>query len=325
MMRLAKPAGKRNVVVEEAPVPTPGDGEIRIRAVRSLISRGSEIGGRYSREEEIDPQRMGYSLAGIVDAVGPQVAGLAVGDRVVALAPHAEYVVSPAPTGSSDEFPWVARLPDGVSMDAAPYYPLVAGAVSWVEIEEIRDDSTVVILGQGLVGALMVQVAKATSEARIVAVDVLDNRCKLAADIGADVVINAAEADPVAEVRALTGGRGADTVAYAVGGPAGPRAFQQGIDMLAAGGLIHLIGLYEDGPLPLTSGAVQGKRMIGGYYRQTVDSRISSRALHLLESGAIRTGLMTTHSWSYTDAPDAYRLLNDRPGEALGVLFEWDA
>ena len=93
MRRLAKPAGRYNLVLEEVPVPEPGPTEVRVKAVRSLISRGSEIGRRYTRDEAIDPQMMGYSMSGVVDAVGESVTHLDVGDRVVVSAPHADYVV----------------------------------------------------------------------------------------------------------------------------------------------------------------------------------------------------------------------------------------
>ena len=50
MKRVAKPEGKFNIVIEEAAMPEPGPGEVRVKAVRSLISRGSEMGGTvYSR------------------------------------------------------------------------------------------------------------------------------------------------------------------------------------------------------------------------------------------------------------------------------------
>jgi len=84
MKRVVKPEGKFNVVIEEAAMPEPGPGEIRVKAVRSLISRGSEMGGRYTREHAVNPESMGYSLAGIVDAVGEEIEYYAVGDKVVA-------------------------------------------------------------------------------------------------------------------------------------------------------------------------------------------------------------------------------------------------
>ena len=100
MKRLTKPEGKYNLVIEEALMPQPAPGEVRIKAVRSLISRGSEMGARYTREHAVSPDIMGYSMAGTIDAVGSDVTQFTPGDRVVALAPHAEYTISAATAGS---------------------------------------------------------------------------------------------------------------------------------------------------------------------------------------------------------------------------------
>ena len=324
MKRVAKPEGKFNVVIEEAPMPEPGPGEVRVKAVRSLISRGSEMGGRYTREHAVNPESMGYSLAGIVDAVGEGLDHYTVGDRVVASAPHAQYVVRPARVSSPQEQARVIPMLPTVSFDQAPYYPLAAGAVSWVDIENIQPYDTVVILGQGLVGSLLMQVAKANGRGRIITVDALDSRCALSEELGADAVINAGDEDPVRAVRKLTNGVGAHIVVYAVGGPAGPKAFDQGLDMLAVGGLLHLIGLYEDQLLPLTSGKIQRRRLLGGYYGQGIPAGVSLRAIQLLGSGIIQTEKMTTHRFPYTEAAAAFDLLYNRMDEALGVLLDWE-
>ena len=324
MKRLAKPEGKYNLVVEEAPVPEPGPGEVRVKAVRSLISRGSEMGARYTREHAVSPAIMGYSMAGIVDAIGAGVSHLAPGDRVVSLSPHAEYTVQPATAdGSAGQFR-VVSLPDDIDFDRAPYYPLAVGAVTWVEIGESGPTDTVVILGQGLVGSLMLRVMKTAGRGYVIAVDALDRRCELAAELGADRVVNAAEEDPVAAVRRLTNGAGAHLVVYAVGGPAGPKAFDQGLDMLGVGGTLHLVGLYEDQPLSLPSGKIQRRRLLGGYYGQSSGLSAYRRAMSLLASGGIDTGRMTTHRFPFLEAAGAFDLLWNHPGEALGVLLEWD-
>ena len=324
MKRVCKPEGKFNIAIEEVPTPDPGPGEVRVKAVRSLISRGSEMGGRYTKESAIDPEIMGYSLAGVVDAVGVGVEHIAVGDQVVASAPHAQYVVRPARVRSPQEHAQVVPMLSTVNFDQAPYYPLVSGAVAWVDIENIQPNDTVVVMGQGLVGSLIMQVAKANGNGRIIAVDALDNRCQLADVLGADVVINASDEDAVRAVRRLTNGIGADIIVYAVGGPRGPEAFNQALDMLAVGGLLHLIGLYEDAPLPLWSGKIQRRQILGGYYGQTVGAGISHRAMELLGSGIIRTEQMTTHRFSYTQAADAFDLLYNRMNEAMGVLLDWE-
>ncbi len=323
MQRVIKPEGRHRIEIEEVPMPDPGPGEIRIKAACSLISRGSELGGRYTREHAVSPDIMGYSMAGTVDALGEGVEHLETGDRVVALAPHAEYVVRPARLVTPVDQTVVMPMPADLSFDSAPYYPLTASAVTWVEVEDIRPQDTVVVLGQGLVGNLILQAIKANGVGSTVAVDALDNRCAMAAECGADTVINAREEDPVRAVKRLTNGLGADIVVYAVGGPAGPAAFGQGLDMLAIGGLIHLIGLYEDQPLSLPSNKIQGRKLLGGYFRTHAGARQARRAMALLASGAIRTDRMTTHRFPWRQAADAFALLHQRPGDALGVLLDW--
>src|SRR5262245_40296547 len=122
MKRIGKHEGIGNVVVEEAPVPEIGPREILVRNVRTLISRGSEIGRRYLDPGEIDPAIMGYSAAGYVEAVGTGVTEYAVGQRVAIMAPHAEYVVGDV---DRDDGSWVTPMPDGVTFDAATFHPLV--------------------------------------------------------------------------------------------------------------------------------------------------------------------------------------------------------
>ena len=251
MRQVVKPVGATSVEVAEVPIPEPGPGQVRIKAVRSLISRGSETGrltigpddDRYSREEAAGrPKELGYSLAGVVDALGSGVARHWLGQRAVAREPHADYVVV-IPPATPDDRPDVFPIPDGVSYETAAYWTLAAGAATWVDIEDVRPKDVVAVLGQGLVGSLILQVHKAAGHGPIVAVDALELRCDLAERLGADVVVDAAREDPVEAVRSITAGVGADVVVYAVGGAGGGTAFAQALDMLAVGGLLHLVGL----------------------------------------------------------------------------------
>ncbi len=321
MKRIIKPEDSYEVKLEETNIPDPQPGEIRIKAACSLISRGSELGfNAQNPTEQVTP---GYSMAGTVDALGTGVNHLEIGDPVVALAPHAQYGVQSALVSDPREQTWVMPMPPNLSFDSAPYYPLTAGAVSWVEIENIAPQNTVVILGQGLVGSLILQVIKANGAGNVIAIDVLENRCTLAGELGADTVINGLLQDPVKVVKHLTNGIGADIVVYAVGGAAGPVAFEQGLDMLAVDGLIHLIGLNEDQPLSLSSRKIQRRKLLGGYYQTNVGATQSRRAMELLVSGKIQTARMTSHCFPWYQAADAFSLLDQKPGEALGVLLDW--
>ena len=102
MKRVAKPEGKFNVVLEDAPLPAVGSHDVRVRNVRSLISRGSELWRRYIRPEAVDPQIMGYSVAGVVDAVGAEVEGFAPGRSGSGVSgPHAQFVVQDSRVASA--------------------------------------------------------------------------------------------------------------------------------------------------------------------------------------------------------------------------------
>ena len=78
-----------------------------------------------------------------------------------------------------------------------------------------------VIQGQGRVGSLCMQAAKAQGVDRVIGIDALPLRCELARELGIDAVIDASAEDPIAKVLELTDGQGAEIVVEAVGGRAG--------------------------------------------------------------------------------------------------------
>lgn len=326
MHRLTKPAGFGNIVVEEAPVPSCGPRQLLVRNRVSLISRGSEILRRYMHDEAIDPAIMGYSVAGEVAAVGPELNDVEmrrfpVGTRVAAVLPHAEYVLGDVDAMDSTQ---VWPVPDGIGDEAVAFLPLCTGAVTWAAVTGIQPGDTVVVMGQGLVGNLVMQAVRAFAPGKLIAVDALPLRCELAAQLGADVVINAADEDPVTHVRALTDGRGADVVIDCVGGKAGVRSFAQDQEMCAVEGTIHLIALYHGETLPLDASKIQRRRLIGGYFRQPPRRRMMVRAIEQVAAGAIQVTSLITHRFAYGDAKAAYDLLYTQPQDALGVLLQWD-
>ncbi|MGH2531454.1 MAG: zinc-dependent alcohol dehydrogenase [Thermomicrobiales bacterium] len=321
MKRLAKYDGIGNIAVEEAPLPQPGEREVLIRNVRTLISRGSEIGRRYLDPGALDPAIMGYSAAGVVEVLGPGVTDFAVGRAVTAVAPHAEYVIGDLEKGEGS---WVAPIAAGVSFEHATFHPLVTGAVMWAKIAAVKPGDTVAVLGQGLVGLLVMQALRAYRPGCMIAVDALPMRCDLAGRLGADLVVNAAEEDPVARVKALTDGDGADVVIDCVGGKAGITSFAQAQEMCRRLGRIHLIALYHGEPLPLDAGKIQGRLLIGGYYTDESRLPFAMQAMQSIATGEIQIAPLITHRFHFTEAKDAFDLLYHHPDQALGVLFSWD-
>lgn len=322
MLRLAKPEGFGNVILEEAPLPSVGPREVRVKNKVSLISRGSEILRRYMHEEAIDPAIMGYSVAGVVDAVGAEAADrFQPGDRVVAVAPHAQYVVQDIDSMDGSR---VWPLPDDISLEEGAFLPLTTGGVTWAQIPGIRPGHTVVVMGQGLVGNLVMQAVRQHLYEQLIVVDAIEKRCQLALEFGVDAAINVNETDPVNRVLALTEGRGADIVFECVGGRPGLTSFAQAQEMLRDGATLHLIGLYHGETLPLDAGKIQRRRLLGGYFGNEPRNIMLSRAIELVQAGRIRVKPLISHRFRYTEAKEAYDLLYDRLAEAMGVLLIWD-
>lgn len=319
MLQVTKPEGFGNIQLEEVPMPTINARQVRVAADTTLISRGSELFRRYIMEEAVPPSIMGYSLTGVVEAVGAEVSDYQVGERVMVVAPHAQYVVA-EPNATDGR---IVRLSGDVSFEAGTFLPLATSAVAWSDSSGVKEGDTVVVLGQGLVGSLMMQVLRGYNPARIITVDALPLRCELSTQLGADVSINADETDPVEEVRRLTEGKGADLVIDCVGGYAGVKSFEQAQDMTRQFGTIQLIALYQQAPLPLHSSKMMSKRLVAGILTEEPRAQIAARALQKIGSGEIRASEMITHRFRYTEAKAAFDLLWNSPGEALGVLIKW--
>ena len=96
MIRVIKPEGFGNIQLEDAPIPEINNRQVLVRTERTLISRGSELFRRYISEEALPHSIMGYSLTGTVEKVGADVTEYQIGQRVMAAAPHAQYVVGDA-------------------------------------------------------------------------------------------------------------------------------------------------------------------------------------------------------------------------------------
>ena len=318
MLQVTKPEGFGNIQLEEVPIPEINAQEIRVETDTTLISRGSELFRRYIMEGAVPPSIMGYSLTGIVDAVGTEVTDYKVGERVMVVAPHAQYVVA-EPNATDGR---IVPLSD-VSFEDGTFLPLATSAIAWSDSSGVKAGDTVVVLGQGLVGSLMMQVLRGYDPAQIITVDALPLRCELSAQLGADAVINADETDPVEEVRRLTDGKGADLVIDCVGGYAGVKSFEQAQDMTRQYGIIQLIALYQQGPLPLHSSKMMSKRLVAGILTDEPRSQTAARALEKIQNKEIRASEMVTHRFRYTEAKDAFDLLWNSPGDTLGVLIKW--
>ncbi|MCZ6676896.1 MAG: zinc-binding dehydrogenase [Candidatus Poribacteria bacterium] len=319
MIRVIKPEGLGNIQLEDVPVPPVNSRQVLVRTEVTLISRGSELFRRYIQEAAVSPSIMGYSLTGTVEKIGDDVTEYQVGQRVMVAAPHAEYAVGDvnSPTGH------LVALPDDVSFEHGTFLLLATEATAWAASSGVQSGDTIVILGQGVVGTLMLQILRGYSPERIITVDPLRLRRQISEDLGADVVIDATNENPIEVVRDLTDGRGADLVVDCVGGYAGVKSFEQAQDMVRRGGTIQLIALYQQAPLQLHASKIMHKRLVAGILIEEPLSQVALRALESIRTGQIKPRRMITHRFPYTYAKQAFDLLWNSPGAALGVLLIW--
>ena len=322
MWRAAKGEGVGNVFLEQVPVPEPGPEEVLTRTRVSLISRGSELWRRYVMEGPVSPEAMGYSTTGIVETAGDGVRGFAAGDRVVATAPHAEYSLrSLAADARTDR---LHRLHPELSFEQGTFHPLASSGAGWAQALQITADDRVAVLGQGLVGNLVMQFARRFRPAQLIAVDTLEIRCRIAREVGAPEVVHAGEEDPVEAVRRLTGGEGASIVVDCVGGPPGIASFEQAQKMLAPGGLIQVNAKYQNAPLPLDVDSFQGKRVLVSFPPSADRAAMASTAMAAMAAGEVQVQPLVTHRLPGKELKAGYDLLYEHPEQALGVLFHWE-
>ena len=319
MQRLVKLEGVRNVQMVEADIPAPGPDQVLIRVNRSLISRGSELFRRYIMPEALPPRMMGYSDAGEVVEVGPEVQGVDSGDRSNVGGPHAQYVVGGH-----------GPIPEGLDYETATFIGLATSATMWMRTTPIEAGDDVVVLGQGIVGNLYMQAVRERKPGRVIAVDATELRCDISRRCGADVVINVSETDSVEAVMDLTDGRGADVVVECVGGNAGIRSFEQAQRMLKKDGVLHLIAKYQgarkpgDGLLPLDSGIFMNKLLVAGIRVPEPRSKHRADAAQMLVDARIKVGPMVTHRLPWQETAEAYHMLYEHPDQAMAVVLEWD-
>ena len=235
--------GERDVLrYEDVPTPSPGPGE----ALLKLEAIGVNFIDIYIRKGMYPgemPLILGMEGAGVVEAVGPGVADVAVGDRAAyTMTPgsYAEYAVLPASSR-------LVKLPDGVEARTAAAVMLQGMTAHYLTHSTYplgAGDTALIHAAAGGVGLLLVQMAKRRG-ARVLGTVSTEAKAELAKGAGADEVILYTEQDFEAEVKRLTDGRGVQVVYDAVGAT----TFEKSLDCLAPRGFMVLYG-QSSGPVP---------------------------------------------------------------------------
>jgi NADPH:quinone reductase-like Zn-dependent oxidoreductase len=244
------------LVLEEAPDPVAGDGEVLIR-VRASALNHLDVWIRKGLPSVPKPRVLGADGAGVVEALGHGVSGFEPGQRVV-INPGIEapdgaiHVIGEHGDGTNAELVAVPAtnvypIPDGLSFEEAAAFPLVFETAYRMLVTRARlqEGEWVLLWGIGSgVSTAGLAIARALG-ARTIVTSSSDAKLERARELGADVIVNHADGDVKAAVREATAGHGADVVVDHVG----EATWRTSLDVAARDGRITVCGATS-GPNP---------------------------------------------------------------------------
>jgi succinate semialdehyde reductase (NADPH) len=341
------------MAIESLEMPVPRIKEVLIRVVACGVCH-TDLHVIKGEVKFPTPCVLGHEISGVIEQVGPGVAGLAVGDRVAcsfimpcgicrhcvrghedlceaffgqnrlngvlydgetrlarrggepiamySMGGLAEYCVVP----DTDVF----VLPDAIATaDAAVLGCSVFTSFGAVKnVARLAVGETVAVVAVGGIGLNIVQMAVGFGAKQIIAIDISDDKLRLATDLGATDVVNSRTIDPVERIRELTGGRGVDVAFEALGSAA---TVETAIHLVDDGGRVVLVGIA---PAGVTAGldvahVVRRKIQILGSYGARARTDMPT-VLDMVASGIIDVKTLITDRFSLDQAAEGYELLS---------------
>ncbi len=337
--------GARQLAVEDVPAPQPGPGEVLIR-VHACGICGSDLSGYVGhspRRNAHIPLIMGHEFSGHVVEVGKQVRrtahdSLAPGDRVVVQPLIACGVCPACRAGQTNICPNMAvlgieRAGGFADLVCAPADRVFKLPVQVSDLDATMTETlavqahvfrtmtppllrTVVVLGAGPQGLLAAQLARLAGASTVIVTDLVARRLEMARGLGATHTLHSGEEDVVEQVKALTGGWGAEFVVDTAGAPV---TRQQGVAALAPGGTLVLIGLGK-GETTLNFLPIVNRELhIRGSYAYTDDD--FQRAVELIASGQVRVRDMI-HLAPLSEGARFFERLVTQPEDLVKVVLQ---
>jgi threonine dehydrogenase-like Zn-dependent dehydrogenase len=192
----------------------------------------------------------------------------------------------------------LVKVHDAISDSEAACLQSLSDSIAAVETAQVQIGDTVAIFGQGSMGLECMQAARVSGAGRLITVDVREEACRISVELGADHAIDARTQDPVAAIRDLTCGIGADIVFECAGGSpkqglAGNRALVQAIDAVRPGGKIMGVSWFG-APVELDIDLLR-ERSLRYLFPDISTQAHLEHTVRLVASGRIRLGPMITH------------------------------
>lgn len=304
-----------HLVLKEVPKPElerPDQILVRIKAATICGADVHMLRGRHPPNEEKYPSVIGHEGAGIVEVVGDWTTIFKPGDRVATKewfrGCMAEYTVTTADN--------LLHIPDEIPFEqAAVLEPL--HAVYPLSYQCFQLGETVVIIGQGSVGLLFTQMARASGVYQIIVSEPHAPKRELAKKLGADVVVNPVEEDIVEAVQEATNGEMAHAVIETSGAP---QVYPVLASLLQTFGTVGQFGTYTE-PIPFDFWGLhtKGLRVLSSWRGPGHTPRIYKLALRLVQRGLVDLGPIVTHRFPLTEVRDAFELAGSGRGDVIKV------
>ena len=335
--------------VQDVQTPKPKDSQILVK-VQSVGVCHSDVHVWEGYYEGISGQQLkttdrgvkypltpGHEIAGIVDSLGEQVEGFSKYEKVLVypwvgegMCPackigqenlcdkprslgiysdggYAEYVLVP-------NYKYLVKI--GEDMDTDLSAPLAcAGLTSYGAIKNanLKPDDNVVIVGTGGLGLMAIQLAKAVTGARIIAMDIDDKKLEVAKKEGADIIVNSKKEDPVKAIMELTGKLGADAVIDFVNAT---KTVETDIQFLRRRAKLLLVGLFGgELKLSLVTMPTRAYKIIGSYTGSLEDL---VELVSLAKRGVIKQ--VVSKRFKLNQAGEALQMLKDGKIVGRGVI-----
>jgi L-iditol 2-dehydrogenase len=339
--------GEGRVIAEEVPVPEISSGEVLIRVGACGIC-GTDI-KKIKHGFLPPPQIFGHEIAGTIEAVGDGVREWKPGDRVLTFhhipcgncfyceqklysqcATYKKVGVTSGFRPSGGGFAeyvrvmdWIAeqgmvRIPPGVTFEEASFVEPVNTCLKAIYKARIEPNETVVVIGQGPIGMILMLLAHIHAGARVVTTDPMPARRQKSIELGAEESFDPATGDLVSAIRERTSGRGADAVLVAA-----PQRelLEQALTLVRPGGRVLLFA-YNDPLLrvefPAATVGIDEKEILGSY---SASFDLQDESARLIFERILPVRELISHRFPLSQIDQAINLAAHPTGESLKIIL----
>jgi L-iditol 2-dehydrogenase len=318
---------KDDVRIIDSPMPEVGPTNILLKVKAAKICptdiRKYNLGSNDTRIRSL-PMNLCHEYTGEIVDVGAEVKDYEIGMRVTGygMRGNAEYVKLETVSSNPYFINAILELPDNVSYEEGAFTtPFAENLHCMIDSADLRFGDTIAIIGAGHMGLQQVNIAH-WSGARVISVDLIQERLDVAKEMGADLVINAGEEDVVEAVKEFTDGEMADSSIATLGAPP---VIQSAIDVTGEGARIVLFGgaptgtimQFDPNHIHYKERLLVGIEGIGVGRNRRPERRV--QALRHIASGKIDLNKLITHVMPMDDIVEAYEIM--RRKEALSIVL----